>query len=158
MAELIYLALIIIFTIYFYLKDRNKLNSAAKFSKKMILGLTPYVIAILLVASIINTYVSKELIASVLGKNNGILAPIIAALCGAIFEGPTVVAFVLGASLLFSGASISAVGAFISSFSMVGLVAISLEKKELGIVFAATRFLVTLITSVFIGYVMGVFI
>jgi|GEM_PF-6873043 len=158
MVELVYLTLLLIFTGYFYFNDRKKLTDVGIYSKKITVSLTPYVLAIMLTASIVNAYISKDSIALVLGENNGILSPIVAALFGSFFEGPTVIAFVLGASLLLNGASTAAVGAFISSFSMVGLVAISLEKKELGSIFTITRFIMTLTMAVVIGCIMGVVI
>lgn len=158
MVELIYLVIIVIFSVYLYIKDKNKLKIASVGFKKVTFSLTPYVLGIILIASIIQVCIPKEVIASVLGKDNGLIAPILAAILGSIFEGPTIIAFVLGASLLSSGASIAAVGAFISSFSMVGLVAIPLEKKELGIIFTAVRFVVTLLSSILIGSLMGVLI
>lgn len=158
MVELIYLFIILIFVVVFYKKDKVKLNMALVGFKKVSLSLTPYVLAIILISSIIEVCVPQDVILSLLGNEKPILAPILAALLGAVFEGPTVIAFVLGASLLVSGASISAVGAFISSFSMVGLIGLSLEKKELGMTFTMVRFIVTLIFSILIGYTMGVLI
>lgn len=158
MVELIYLVIIIIFSIYLYIKDRSKLKIAAVGFKKVTFSLTPYVVAIVLIASIIQVCVPREVIVSLLGKGNGLVAPILAAAFGSFFEGPTIIAFVLGASLLASGASIAAVGAFISSFSMVGLVAVPLEKKELGLTFTIIRFVITLSASILIGYLMGVII
>lgn len=158
MVELIYLTIIIIFSVYLYVKDKNKLKIAGVGFKKVTFSLTPYVLGIILIASIIQVCVPQNTIVSLLGKDNGLLAPILAALFGCIFEGPTIIAFVLGASLLSSGASIAAVGAFISAFSMVGLVGFPLEKKELGTKFTSVRFIVTLVGSIFIGYLMGVLI
>lgn len=158
MIELIYLTIIIIFSVYLYIKDKSKLKVASIGFKKVTFSLTPYVLGIILIASIIQVCIPKETIVSVLGKDNGLIAPILAAIFGSIFEGPTIIAFVLGASLLSSGASIAAVGAFISSFSMVGLIAIPLEKKELGTIFTSVRFVVTLVSSILIGSLMGVLI
>ncbi len=158
MVELIYLVIIFIFSVYLFRKDKSKLKTAFIGFKNVTFSLISYVLGIILIASIIQACIPKEVIVSVLGKDNGLIAPILAALFGCIFEGPTVIAFVLGATLLSGGASIAAVGAFISSFSMVGLVAIPLEKKELGLLFTAVRFVVTLLASIIIGYLMGVFL
>lgn len=158
MVELLYLFIILGFILYFYKKDKSKLKIASVGFKKVSLNLTPYVLGIILVSSIIEVCVPQELILSLLGDNNPIFAPILATLLGCIFEGPTVIAFVLGASLLSNGASIASIGAFIASFSMVGLVGFSLEKNELGITFTTVRFVTTLIFSALIGYAMGVLI
>ncbi|MVX65018.1 permease [Clostridium chromiireducens] len=158
MVELTYLAIIIIFSVYLYINDKDKLKVAGVGFGKVTSSLTPYVFGIILIASIIQVCIPKELIVSLLGKDSGLIAPILAAVFGSVFEGPTIIAFVLGASLLVSGASIAAVGAFISSFSMVGLVAIPLEKKELGITFTVVRFVITLSASILIGYLIGVII
>lgn len=156
MVELIYLLFILLFAAYFYKRDKSKLKMAGVGFKKVTISLTPYVLGIILIASIIQVLIPKQVIVSLLGQDSGLMGPLLAAVFGCIFEGPTIIAFVLGGSLLASGASIAAVGAFISSFSMVGLVSLPLEKKELGIIFAGTRFVVTVGASVLIGYLMGV--
>ena len=158
MVELIYLVIIFIFSIYLHKKDKSKLRTAFKGFKNVTFSLISYVLGIILIASIIQTCIPKEVIVSILGKDNRLIAPILAALFGGIIQAPTVIAVVLGATLLSSGASIAAVGAFISSFSMVGLIAIPLEKKELGVLFTTVRFVVTLLASILIGYLMGVFL
>ncbi|SFR87833.1 permease [Anaeromicropila populeti] len=156
MVELIYLLLIIFFTIIVFVKDKNKLKIVGKGFKHVTLSFTPYVLAIILIASIIQVCVPQNIITRYLGEDNQIIAPVIAAFFGAIFDGPTIVAFVLGASLLESGASITAIIAFISSFSMVGLIAFPLEKKELGIRFTLVRFIVTVVFTVIIGIACGI--
>lgn len=85
MIELIYLTIIIIFSVYLYIKDKSKLKVASVGFKKVTFSLTPYVLGIILIASIIQVCIPKETIVSVLGKDNGLIAPILAAIFGSIF-------------------------------------------------------------------------
>ncbi len=158
MVELIYALIFCIIIVCLYKKDKSKINDIKKTTFKISSKLIPYVIGILLIASIIDVYMPKEIIRSYLGKENGIVAIIIAAILGSIFEGPTIIAFVLGANFINYGASVGAATAFIASFSMVGLVSLPLEIKELGRIFAVTRLIVTLFFTIIVGCLVEIMI
>lgn len=156
--ELIYLLIIITLTYIVSQKDKTKIkvvyNDFLKVTKKSI----SYVLFIIVIAACIQVFIPTDIIIKYLGNENRFLAPVLTALFASIIEGPTIIAFILGYSLLSSGASVSAVIAFISSFSMVGLIAVPLESKELGKQFSYLRLVYTLIISVILGIVSEVII
>lgn len=149
--ELIYLLIIIGLTVFVAQKDKTKIkvicNDFITVTKKSI----SYVLFIIIIAACIQVFIPTDIIIKYLGKENVFFAPVLAALFASIIEGPTIIAFILGYSLLSSGASVSAVVAFISSFSMVGLVAVPLESRELGKQFSYIRLGYTLIISILLG-------
>ncbi|MDD3414898.1 MAG: hypothetical protein PHY47_12970 [Lachnospiraceae bacterium] len=111
-----------------------------------------YVLSIVMIASIFQVVIPTPVISKVLGEQNGLLAPLIATLVAAIFEGPTIVAFVIAAGLLNSATSVSAAVAFISSFSMIGIYSIPLEQSELGKKLPIIRFGLTFVGCIIIGF------
>ena len=151
MIELFYLLIIIGFFVYFYKHKKEDLPKV----KDNFLGAMKryllYVLSIVMIASIIQGVVPTEVITGLLGEQNGFLAPVIAAVVASVFEGPTIVAFVIAASLLESGVSLSAAIAFISAFSMLGIYSIPLEQAELGKKLPLIRFGTTFIFCLVIG-------
>lgn len=151
MIELFYFLIILVLFKIFYKKKRETLtmikNDFISTMKRYLL----YVLSIVLIASIIQVIIPASVISKVLGEQNGWFAPLIAALVAAIFEGPTIVAFIIAEGLLNSGTSISAAVAFISSFSMIGMYSIPLEQSELGKKLPIIRFAVTFIACIIIG-------
>jgi len=153
MVESIYFVILCFFIAYFCLKRRHDLSVVGKTFLFFNIKLLPFVIAIIILTSVIKNYVPQDSIIKYLGVSSFLHMDIVlGAVFGCFFEGPTIIAFVIGAMLMRQGASAGAVTAFISSFSMIGLVAVPLEVKELGAKFTATRFFVTLLSSIVFGF------
>lgn len=152
MVELLYLFIILILFVVFYNKKRETLPMIKKDFIGTLKRYLLYVLSIVMIASIIQVVIPAAVISKVLGEQNGLLAPLIATLVAAIFEGPTIVAFVIAAGLLNSATSVSAAVAFISSFSMIGIYSIPLEQSELGKKLPIIRFAVTFVGCIIIGF------
>lgn len=152
MVELLYLFIILILFVVFYNKKRETLPMIKKDFIGTLKRYLLYVLSIVMIASIIQVVIPAPVISKVLGEQNGLLAPLIATLVAAIFEGPTIVAFVIAAGLLNSATSVSAAVAFISSFSMIGIYSIPLEQSELGKKLPIIRFVVTFVGCIIIGF------
>ena len=69
---------------------------------------------------------------------------------------PALTAFPMAASLLQKGASLAAVAAFITTLTMVGMVTLPLEIKQLGRKMALMRNGFSFLTAVLIALIMGV--
>lgn len=152
MVEIIYLIVILGLLLYFYLTDRSKIKTVRKDFFTITYKNLPFVLFIIIITCIMKVYIPQDTIVHYLGKDNKYLAPILSAFFASFFEGPIIVAFVIGLSLFTQGASIAATVSFISAFSMVGMVAIPLEKEQLGKAFAFVRYGLTFIFSVIIGF------
>jgi len=152
MIELIYLLLILCLVSYFFIKDKSKIKTVKDFFWGMTCKSISFVLFVIILTCILKVYLPQEYITQYLGKENGIYAPIIAAFFASLIEGPIIIGFVIGFSLLSQGASVAATISFVSSFSMVGLLAIPLEKEQLGKTFAFVRYGFTFVFSIIIGY------
>lgn len=74
---------------------------------------------------------------------------------GALMHIPALLSFPLAASLLYNGASISAVAAFITTLTMIGTITLPLEIKELGKKMAILRNGLSFVIAIIIALVMG---
>ncbi len=139
-------------------KSKEKTKLGLKSAFKSLIGMMPYVIIIILGIGVMQGFLSKEIISSLLGENSGFLGVILAGFLGAILYIPALVSFPLTASLIDSGASIMAAAAFITTLTMVGFITLPLEKKELGKKFALLRNLLSFIIAIIIAVLIGVFL
>lgn len=135
--------------------NRGKALKSIKVAGKMLIGLLPMLIIIILLIGLLFGFVSEEGLRQFIGDRSGPLGVLIVAVVGAVLHIPAILAFPLSASLLAKGASVTVVAAFITSLTMIGVVTLPLEIKELGGRFAALRngtsFLAALTISVLIG-------
>jgi len=80
---------------------------------------------------------------------------LVVALLGAILHIPSLVSFPLAASILESGASVTAVAVFITTLTMIGVVTLPVEIRELGRKMALLRNGISFIIAIVIGLIMG---
>lgn len=97
-----------------------------------------------------------EKISKFVGEQSGLGGILIIAVVGAILHIPALVSSPLAASLLESGASISAVAAFVTTLTMIGTVTLPLEIKELGKRIAFLRNGISFVIAILIALIMGV--
>ncbi|MCL2891682.1 permease [Brenneria tiliae] len=159
MIELIYFLIFLSFLMYFFFFRRAELPQVGKVFLMFNIKLLPFVLAIIILTSIIRYYIPQDAIVHYLGSSSHFHTDVfLGSFLGCFFEGPSIIAFVIGAILMQQGASAGAITSFISSFSMIGLIAIPLEIKELGVKFTLTRFFVTFLFSLFFGIAVQFFI
>jgi len=139
-------------------KSKEKTKLGLKSAFKSLMGITPYVIIIILCIGVMQGFLSKEIISSFLGENSGFTGVILAGFLGAILYIPAIVAFPLTASLIDNGASIMVAAAFITTLTMVGFITLPLEIKELGKKFAILRNLLSFVIAIIIAFLIGVFL
>lgn len=138
------------------LKDRAKTKQALKVAWKSFNRIFPTIVMVIIVIGWLLTFVSKAVIAGLIGQKAGITGVAIAAALGSVLFIPALVSFPLAASLLKSGAGITAVATFITTLTMIGFVTLPLEIKTLGKKVALLRNGFSFIIAVIIGLLMGV--
>jgi uncharacterized membrane protein YraQ (UPF0718 family) len=136
-------------------RDREKTRRALVMALRSFLRILPMVIATIILIGLILGFVSKERISEVIGEQAGIKGVLIVASLGAILHIPSIISFPLAASLLRGGASVTSVAVFITTLTMIGIVTLPVEIKELGRKFAILRNSLSFIIAILIGLIMG---
>ena len=105
---------------------------------------------------LIQAYVSRETIASILGQKSGILGILYAEIVGciALFMPPAV--FPFGGYLHDNGASYGSIAGFVFTAILIGITTLPLEIKFLGKRFTIARNIFTFVLAFFIALLMEV--
>jgi len=103
-------------------------------------------------------FVSPEVITRIAGERAGGGGFLLMAGLGAVLHVPALIAFPLAASLLQSGAAIATVAVFIATLTMIGMVTLPLEIRELGRTVALLRNGLSLLGAMAIALIMGGFL
>jgi uncharacterized membrane protein YraQ (UPF0718 family) len=106
--------------------------------------------AVFALAGLIQTWVGRDLIASVLGREGGFKGLLIAVGCGAILIGPPYVVFPLLMSLRRLGARWAVVAIVLAAYALKPQM-LPIEAEFLGLPFAALRGLLTLLLAIPLG-------
>lgn len=136
-------------------KDRQKTIMGLKVTWNMTKRMLPMILIIILIIGLLLGLIPPDWIARTLGAQGGALGVVLAGLLGSILFIPPILAFPLAASLLQSGASIMSAAAFITTLTMVGVVFLPLEIKELGMRFALLRNGLSLLVAIAVAVLMG---
>ncbi len=152
-----YVIAAIALTVSFF-KDKKNTKLALKKAWKSFENILPQFLSILILIGLILAIMTPEQISHIIGEESGWLGVIIASLIGAITLIPGFIAFPLAAALIKSGAGYMQIAAFISTLMMVGVVTIPLEIKFFGKKAAILRNTEAFIFSLFVAFVMGVFL
>ena len=140
--------------------DKGKLIETNKKALKMIGGMIPILIGVVMLISIVTVLVPKSFY-STLFVGNKIADSFIGGTMGSFLTGNPVTGYILGSGFLKNGVSIYAVAAFIASWTTVGLVQIPLEATTLGKKFAIVRnisaFFMSIVVAIITVFVMGFF-
>src|SRR6056297_474686 len=130
--------------ITFLIKARSaamKKKSKLKVLRKSATGLVkhlPMMGGVILIISLIKSFVPSESIAS-LFSGNPLADTIVGSLLGSVLAGNTMNSYIIGREMLESGISLFAATAFLVAWVTVGFVQIPAESKTLGRRFALVR-------------------
>ena len=138
-----------------FFKDRQKTGQAVKIAVKTFIKILPTILLIVLFVGLLLGFVPDKVISKFMGNQSGIVGTLGAALFGAILYIPSIVAFPLAASFLKAGASITVVATFITTLTMIGIVTLPLEIKELGKKIALLRNGISFLLAILIGVIIG---
>jgi len=141
--------------IFAFIKDRTKIKQALIVALKSFFRILPTVLIIIIFIGLFLGFVPQSQISKIVGEQAGFGGVLIVGLLGAILHIPSLISFPLAASLLKSGASVTSVAVFITTLTMIGVVTLPLEIKELGKKMALLRNGISFIIAIIIALIMG---
>ena len=141
--------------VFAFIKDREKAKQALIVAVGSFFRILPIVLIIIILIGLLMGFVPATEISRFIGKQSGFGGILLVAMLGAVLHIPALISFPLAASLLKSGASITAVAAFITTLTMIGIVTLPLEIKELGKRMALLRNGISFIIAIIIALIMG---
>ncbi len=141
--------------IFAFIKDKKKAIKSLRIALMSFIKMLPMLVIIVILIGLTLGFLSTETISNILGNQTGIIGIIFTGLFGAILHIPALLAFPLSASLLEKGASITIIVTFITTLTMVGIVTLPLEIKELGKKFAILRNIFSFVIAIIIALIMG---
>jgi uncharacterized membrane protein YraQ (UPF0718 family) len=152
----IYLIIAIVLFGISFLKDKQKTKEALKATFKIFYVVLPVLIFVFVLMGLIEAYISRETIMSILGQKSGILGILYAEIVGsiALFMPPAV--FPFGGYLLKNGASYGSIAGFVFTAILIGITTLPLEFKLLGKRFTIFRNIFTFLLAFLISLLMEV--
>jgi len=138
-----------------FAKDKTKTKQALMIALSSFVRILPMVVAIVIVIGLLLSFVPKNIISDIIGEQAGFKGILIVAILGAILHIPSLISFPLASSLLEGGASITAVAVFITTLTMIGVVTLPIEIRELGKKIALLRNGISFIIAIIVGLIMG---
>lgn len=135
--------------------NRTKTLRGLAIGLRMFIHVLPTVLGILMVVSVVLTWVGPETIQRWLGENSGPAAYVLAALIGAVALMPGFVAFPMAKMLAGNGVAWGVIAVFITSLMMVGVLTLPIEKKYFGMKVALARNGLNFIGAIVIGLAMA---
>lgn len=139
--------------------DRRKTLAALRIAWRKFIGIAPAFSVMLIMVSIILFLVPDETISNYLGRNEGFVSVITAALFGSITIMPGFIAFPLCGILLEKGVGYMVLAAFTTTLMMVGILTYPVEKEYFGakvtVIRNAISFLIAIIVALAIGFFFG---
>ena len=142
--------------IFAFVKDMAKTKQSLLVAVKSFFRILPTVLVIIVIIGLFLAFVSPTEVIKFAGEQAGFAGILIIAVAGAILYVPALISFPLAASLLQSGAGVAAVAAFITTLTMVGVVTLPMEIRELGKRMAFLRNGLSFIIAILIALIMGV--
>ncbi len=147
--------LVVICLIIAFIKDKEKAKKSLIKAGISFVKIFPTIIIIIIFIGLFMGFISQEMISKIIGENSGPFGILIVSVFGSVLHIPSLISFPLSASLLRNGASITSVAVFITTLTMIGIVTLPLEIKELGKKFTILRNLLSFIIAIIIGILMG---
>ena len=138
------------------MRNRSKTTKSLKIAFKTFLRILPIILIIVVFIGFLLGFLPPQIISKVVGEQAGFLGVLVTAVLGSVLFIPALIAFPLAASLLNGGASIMSVAAFITTLTMVGVVTLPLELREMGKKITILRNIFSFIFAIIIALIMGV--
>jgi uncharacterized membrane protein YraQ (UPF0718 family) len=142
--------------VFALVKDRGKTKQSLGVAVKSFVRILPTVLSIIVIIGLLLAFVPPDQISRFIGEQAGFGGILAIAALGAVLYIPAIISFPLAASLLQSGAGVASVAAFITTLTMIGVVTLPLEIKELGKKMAFLRNGLSFIIAIAIALIMGV--
>lgn len=136
------------------LAQPDKAWQALSNSSYYLLEMAQIMPVIFLLTVSIEILVPKEWILSHFGKDSGMVGNLLSLVLGSISAGPIYAAFPIGKMLLSKGASVGNVVIILSSWAVIKVPMLANEAKFLGVQFMATRWVLTVVLILLMGFLM----
>lgn len=136
-------------------RDRNRGVNAVRRGLFAFVRILPTVLTIVVVIGLLLGFVPPETIQQFVGERSGPVGVLLTAGVGAVLHIPSIVAFPLAASFLELGASVTVTAVFITTLTMIGVVTLPLEVRELGWRFALLRNGASFVGALLVAVLMG---
>lgn len=146
----------LVWLIFSVVKNKSKTKESLKIALKTFLRTLPNIIIIIIFIGFLLGFLPPNIISRVVGEQAGFLGILITAVLGSVLFVPALISFPLAASLLKGGASIMSVAAFITTLTMVGVVTLPLEIKEMGKKMTILRNVFSFVFAIIIALIIGV--
>ncbi len=130
--------------------DAGKAAAALDFGLSLLVSVSILIVAIFALVGLIQVWVGRDLIASVLGREAGLRGLLIAVGCGAILIGPPYVVFPLLMSLRKLGARWAVVTIVLAAYALKPQM-LPIEIEFLGLSFSLVRAGLTLLLAIPLG-------
>jgi len=155
-AGTIYLLIALVLLGISLLKEKQRTKEAIKATVKIFYVVMPVLIFVFVLMGLIQAYISRETITSILGQKSGILGILYAEIVGciALFMPPAV--FPFGGYLHDNGASYGSIAGFVFTAILIGITTLPVEIKFLGKRFTIARNIFTFVLAFFIALLMEV--
>lgn len=140
--------------IAFYM-DRERGIRSLKRGLSAFVRILPTVLVIVVIIGLLLGFVPPETIRQFVGDRSGPGGLLLTGTIGSVLHIPSIVAFPLAASFREIGASVSIVAVFVTTLTMIGVVTLPLEVRELGWRFAALRNGLSFAGALLIAILMG---
>lgn len=137
------------------LNDRERGIKSVKRGLFSFIRILPTVLTIIVIIGLLLGFVPPDTIQQFVGDQSGPIGLLVTAVAGSVLHIPSIVAFPLAASFLELGASVTVAAVFITTLTMIGIVTLPLEIRELGWRFALLRNGISFVGAVLIAIIMG---
>lgn len=141
--------------LYALYTDRERGIRSLKRGLFAFVRILPTVLTIVVIIGLLLGFIPPETIRRFVGGQSGIAGLFATGAIGSVLHIPSIVAFPLAASFREMGASISIVAVFVTTLTMIGVVTLPLEVRELGWRFAALRNGLSFVGALLIAAAMG---
>lgn len=136
------------------LRDREKTALALGKARDTFVALLPALTSVMLLVALALTALPRELLSRLIGERSGLAGALFASLVGSVTLIPGFAAFPTAKMLLDGGAGIAQIGVLVSTFMMVGVITLPLERTLLGWRASLTRNALAYGHSLFVGLVL----
>ncbi len=141
--------------IFAFIKDKDKAVKSIKIAFKSFIKMLPVVLIMIIAIGLLLGFVPPEQISRFVGEQSGVGGILLVGVVGALMHIPALLSFPLAASILENGASVTAVVAFITTLTMIGMITLPLEIKILGKKMALLRNGISFVIAILIAFIMG---
>ncbi|MFE3845553.1 permease [Thermoplasmatota archaeon] len=138
-----------------FIKDKDKAVQSLKMALKSFIKMLPMIFIIIIAIGLLLGFIPPDQISRFIGDQSGVGGVLLIGVVGALMHIPALLSFPLASSILENGASITAVAAFITTLTMIGMITLPFEIKMLGKKIALLRNGISFVIAILIAFIMG---